>query len=128
MQFKFGTPTEPGRYDCVLESGTRRFCDVVNHNEKLVAYTHTGNPTRINLITQYLGPFPDPLPKPEFPEPFRLFNVTCSDGRTGAGAYNPCGVEFPYVIRWSGDEAHLTYNSFFIADYKLEWIDEEPHD
>ena len=130
MQFQWGTPPEPGRYDCVFEDGTRVFHDIlaIASDGTCIATNGSGCSLRLDRIVQYLGPFPDPLPKPEFPEPFRRFNVTCSDGRTGAGAYNPCGVDFPYMIRWSGDKKHLTYNSFFIADCKLEWIDEEPSD
>ena len=97
MQFKFGTPTEPGRYDCVFNNDeifsnrVRQLCDFVKVGDSIEAFTPNGYPINISEIVQYLGPLPDPLPNPL--KPFRLFNVTHSDGHTGTGSYNPNAVK-----------------------------------
>lgn len=126
MQFKFGTPTQPGRYDCEFDGCVREFATIFIVAGRLEATTVSGN--RYDQITQYLGPFPDLLPKPEFPKPFRRFNVTHRDGRIGTGAYNTCGVAYPYLIRWSGCPDHDSYKLHHIEDCTIEWIDEEPND
>ena len=70
----------------------------------------------------------DPLPEPEFPKPFRRFNVTHKNGDRGTGAYNHRGVSYPYLICWSHRTSHNSYNSFYVEDCTIDWIDEESND
>ncbi len=130
MQSRWGTPPEPGRYDCVFEDGTRDTYDIVEIKEDGTCLAQgIDYPIYLKRITQYLGPFPDPLMKPEFPEPFRRFNVTHRDGRIGTGVYNPskCFVGQPYLIRWQENSFYqYFYSAELIKKHQIEWIDEKP--